>query len=875
MDVITTHINADFDGLASMIAAKKLYPDAVLSFPGGQEKNLRDFFMQSAMFLLQTEKVKNIPLSKITRLILVDIRQAHRIGKFAALCKRDDVEIHIFDHHSASPDDIHGSVEHIRPVGSTSTILCRILQEKGLGLTPDEATVLMLGIYEDTGNLTFASTTQEDFQAAAYLLGKGAILNTVSDLITRELTSDQVSLLNELVEHASIKNINGIEVMFATASYGSYVGEFSALVHRLKDMQNANVLFAIANMDDRIYLVARSRIPEVNAGEIVSEFGGGGHPTAAAATIHDMTLTQVEEKLVGILHSKIRPVKTARDFMASPVKVITADETVEKAGALLTRYNINVLPVVDHEKPVGIITRQIVEKASFHGLKKVPVRDFMTTEFITVKPTTQLSVIQRAIIENNQRFLPVLSGKKLVGAITRTDLLRVLHVDVKPDGIELEPSSHAERKRTVHALLKERLTKPQIALLKNIGAAADALQYNVYAVGGFVRDIVLRYATLDIDIVVEGDGIKFARAFAAAHHCRLTEHKRFGTAVLQFPDGLKIDVASARLEYYEHPAAAPQVEWSSIKLDLYRRDFTINTLAIQLNRAAWGNLIDFFGASRDIKEKFIRILHNLSFVEDPTRIFRALRFEQRFSFRLSKLTRSLIDNAVKMKFLSSVSGKRIFTELQLIVQEDKALSILRRMSEIGLLAYIHPSIQYTPGLRTLLKNCKDVLSWFNLLFLQERCEQWLVYFIALVDQLTIAETESLCALFHVHKKDADKIMAAKTRGLETLQWILSRRSFKNSELYRRLSDLPAEVSLYLMAKTNQTAAKKAFSLYFSHLQGSATHVTGDDLIRMGIKPGRIFTQILTDLHDAVLDDKVSGRKNELEYIRKKFIKDGD
>ena len=747
MDVITTHINADFDGLASMIAAKKLYPDAVLSFPGGQEKNLRDFFMQSAMYLMQTEKVKNIPLSKITRLILVDIRQAHRIGKFAALCKRDDVEIHIFDHHPDSPDDIHGSVEHISPVGSTSTILCRILQEKGLDLTPDEATILMLGIYEDTGNLTFASTTEEDFQAAAYLLGKGASLNTVSDLITKELTSDQVSLLNELVEHTSIKNINGIEVMFTTASHGSYVGEFSVLVHRLKDMQNANVLFAIANMDDRIYLVARSRIPEVNAGEIVSEFGGGGHPTAAAATIHNMTLTQVEEKLVGILHSKIRPIKTARDFMASPVKVISADETVEKAGALLTRYNINVLPVLDHEKLVGIITRQIVEKASFHGLKKVLVRDFMTTEFITVRPTTQLSVIQRAIIENNQRFLPVIKGRKLVGAITRTDLLRVLHVDVKPDGVELEPSSHAERKRTVHALLRERLTRPQIALLKDIGAAADALQYNVYAVGGFVRDIVLRYNTLDIDIVVEGDGIKFARAFAAAHHCRLTEHKRFGTAVLQFPDGRKIDVASARLEYYEHPAAAPQVEWSSIKLDLYRRDFTINTLAIQLNRAAWGNLIDFFGASRDIKEKFIRILHNLSFVEDPTRIFRALRFEQRFSFRLSKLTRSLIDNAVKMNFLNSVSGKRIFTELQLIVQEDKALSIVRRMSEIGLLAYIHPSISYTPALRTLLKNCKDMLSWFNLLFLQDSCEQWLVYFIALVDQLSIAETESLCASF--------------------------------------------------------------------------------------------------------------------------------
>jgi len=873
MEVITTHINADFDGLASMLAAKKLYPDAVLAFPGGQEKNLRDFFLRSTMYLFQTEKVKNIPLNKIRRLILVDIRQPHRIGKFAALCNRDDVEVHIYDHHPASPEDITGAVEKIKPVGATSTIMCQILQERGIDITPDEATVLMLGIYEDTGNLTFASTTAEDFQAAAYLLAKGARLNMVSDLITRELTADQVSLLNQLVENATIRNINGIQVMFATASYSSYVGEFSVLVHRLKDMQNANVLFAIANMDDRIYLVARSRIPEVNAGDVVSEFGGGGHPTAAAATIHNMTLSQVEQKLLEVLHSKIKPVKIARDFMASPVKVIAADETVQKAGELLTRYNINVLPVVDKDKLVGLISRQIVEKASFHGLKQVSVSDFMTTEFITVAPHTQLSAIQRAIIENNQRFLPVVKGRALVGAITRTDLLRVLHVDVSPDSLEIEPSAHPSRKRIINASLRERLTKPLVALLKDIGRVADDLGYNVYAVGGFVRDVFLRFENYDIDIVVEGDGIKFARAFAAARHGKLKEHKRFGTAVLQLPEGLKIDVASARLEYYEHPAAQPQVEWSSIKLDLYRRDFTINTLAIQLNQSSWGSLIDFFGASRDIKEKFIRILHNLSFVEDPTRIFRALRFEQRFSFRLSKLTRSLIENAIKMDFLKNLSGKRIDTELQLILKEEKALSIIRRMAEFGLLTYIHPAIQYTAGMKALLKNCKDVWSWFKLLFLDDTCEQWLVYFIGLIDQLTIAETESLCASFHIHKNEAGKIMSAKTQGLEVLNWMLTKRSFKNSELYRHLNGLPVEVCLYLMAKTNQQAVKKAVSLYFTHLQNCTIHVTGDDLIRMGIKPGKIYTQILDDLHNAVLDEKVAGRKNELEYIRKKFTKE--
>jgi tRNA nucleotidyltransferase (CCA-adding enzyme) len=870
MDVITTHINADFDGLASMLAAKKLYPDALLAFPGGQEKNLRDFFLQSTMYAFQTEKIKNISLNKVKRLILVDIRQPGRIGKFSALCNRSDVAVHIYDHHPSSPDDISGDVEHIKPVGATATIMCQIMQQRKIALTPEEATILMLGIYEDTGNLTFSSTTPEDFEAAAYLLSCGASLNTVSDMITKELTADQVALLNELVENAYVKNINGLDVMITQASCESYVGEFSVLVHKLKDMQNANVLFAIANMDDRIYLIARSRIPEVNAADVVAGFGGGGHPTAAAVTIHNMTLTQVEQKLFEILSNTIKPVKTARDFMAGPVKTILATEPVKKVGELLTRYNINVLPVLDKNKLVGLISRQIAEKASFHGLQDVPVREYMTTEFATVKPATPLAVIQKAIIENNQRLLPVLARGKLVGAITRTDLLRALHVDTAQGEPEQVSSMHIPRKKTVNSMLRERLSKQVFSLLQDIGTVADNLGYNVYAVGGFVRDIFLRFENYDIDIVVEGDGIQFTRTFSALYPCTIKVHRKFGTGVILLPGGLKVDVASARLEYYEHPAALPKVEWSSIKLDLYRRDFTINTLAVQLNRISWGNLIDFFGAARDIKEKFIRVLHNLSFVEDPSRIFRAIRFEQRLSFRFSKLTRSLIENTVKMEFIKSLSGKRVFMELQLILHEEKILSIIKRMAEFGLLSYIHPSIQYNVNLKAVLKNCHEVLSWFDLLFLDKACERWLVFFLALTDQLSLADAEALCTQFHINKRHADNVKSAKSQGLEVLKWMLTKRSFKSSDLYRRLNDLPVEVCLYIMAKTNHPVVKRAVSLYFTHLQNISVHVKGDDLIRMGIKPGKIYKRILDDLHDVVLDEKVAGRDSELAFIRKKY-----
>ncbi len=171
-------------------------------------------------------------------------------------------------------------------------------------------------------------------------------------------------------------------------------------------------------------------------------------------------------------------------------------------------------------------------------------------------------------------------------------------------------------------------------------------------------------------------GSDLAEEFEKKFTCRIRTHKKFGTAIILFPDGLKVDVATARLEVYDSPAALPTVEKGPIKMDLYRRDFTINTLAIQLNPRAFGELIDFFGGVKDIKEKVIRVLHNLSFVEDPTRVFRAIRFEQRLGFQIGKHTQNLMKNAVKMGFMERLSGGRVLSEFILILQEDNPIPAL-------------------------------------------------------------------------------------------------------------------------------------------------------------------------------------------------------
>ncbi|MEJ2067379.1 MAG: DHH family phosphoesterase, partial [Deltaproteobacteria bacterium] len=222
MDVIITHINADFDALASLLAAHKLYPTAKLVFPGSQEKSLRDFFVRSTFYVLEAERMKDIALEEITRLIMVDTRQRSRIGRFAEIVDTPGLEIHIYDHHPASADDVQGTVEVVEEKGATITILLRHLRERGISITPDEATVMMFGIYEDTGSLTFSSTTEEDFHAAAYLLAQGARLNMIADMITRELSAEQVFLLNDLIRSAERYQIRGVEVVVTTSSSDSY-----------------------------------------------------------------------------------------------------------------------------------------------------------------------------------------------------------------------------------------------------------------------------------------------------------------------------------------------------------------------------------------------------------------------------------------------------------------------------------------------------------------------------------------------------------------------------------------------------------------------------------------------------------------------------
>lgn len=873
MEIITTHLNADFDAMASMVAAKKLYPEAVLVFPGSQERTLREFFVSAASYLYNFARLKNLDLDQVERLILVDTRQMSRIGRFAEIVGRPGLEIHIYDHHPDAEDDVQGRFELVRPVGATVTLLTQIIRERALPITPEEATIMILGIFEDTGSFTFSSTTPEDLEAAAFLLRSGADLNVVADLLTRELTAEQVALLNELVKSARKYNIQGVDVCVATVSTDKYVGDFAVLVHKLKDMENLDVVFALARMEERIYLVARSRIEEVNVGEVAAYFGGGGHATAASATIRDLTLIQAEDRLFEVLQSVIKPAVTARHLMSRPVIHIGPEHRLGDAEELMLRYNINAMPVLDGEVVVGLINRQVVEKAIYHGLKSQRVKDYMNPDFSMVTPETPLLEIQKHLVEHQQRILPVLEGDRLVGVITRKDLLNFLVRDDSnvPKALRDDlVGDELGRRKNVTGVMAEQLPRDVIDLLKDFGELAESLGYKAYAVGGFIRDLLLRRSNLDIDIVVEGDGIGFARAFAEKYGVRARCHKEFNTAVLIFPDGLKVDVATARLEYYQYPAALPVVQFGSLKMDLYRRDFTINTLAVALNPEEFGQLIDFFGGQKDIKDKAVRVLHNLSFVEDPTRILRAVRFEQRFGFKVGKQTAGLIRNTVKMGLLSKLGGHRLFHELQQILMEEDPLPAIRRMGEFEVLAAFHPSLRYDAHMQVLLARVKEVISWYELSFLDEPLESWWVYFLVLFSRLSRKDLKQVLDRLEIPLSRQERIVWTYNRVDHLLGTFFRLPDPRPSDIYRALQPFRPEELLFLMVQATCEDVRRIVSHYCHRYRHVQTELKGRDLKAMGFPPGPLYSRILNDLLDARLNGQVRSRAEELEFVKARW-----
>lgn len=867
--IITAHANADFDALAAMIAASNLYENAVLIFPGSQEKNLRNFYIQSTTYLFNFKAFKDIDHSEVELLVVVDTRQKSRLTHVEPLLTKPGIIIHVYDHHPDTEEDLRADFSKVLPWGSTTTIIVHELMARNIVPSVEEATVLGLGIFEDTGSFTFNSTVTEDFTAAAWLRQNGMDLVVISDLLARDLSSDQIKILNELLESATKHDFHGTEVVIASVSTEEFVSDFAYLVHKFIDMENIRVLFALGRMGDRIHLVARSRTSDVNVGHICASFGGGGHAFAASATVKDKTLSEVHDELVALLYSHINPQIVAATLMSKPPVFIEANRSMADAAELMVRFGLKGVPVVQPGtmRCIGVLEHKIADKAVSHGLAAVPVADYMIVDHIRVAPDADLYKVIEQVIGKRQRLLPVVKDNDLVGVITRTDLVNLL-VE-QPARIPEMLLPDRKRERNIRPVLRTRLPGSIVALLEQAGHLAEELGYKVYAVGGFVRDILLGRKNLDIDLVVEGDGLHFAKELAQLRQGRVKSHLKFKTAAVLFSDGQRIDVATARLEYYEYPTALPTVELSSLKMDLYRRDFTINALALHLNPGSFGLLVDFFGAQRDIKDKVIRVLHSLSFVEDPTRILRAIRFEKRFSFRIGVQTQRLIKNAVQLDLFNKISGVRLTHELRLMLEEEHALECLERMQELKILVAIHPLLSLDDDRLRVLMEVHKVHTWYALLYQEPAASLFKLSMLGLTMGIERELLEQVLDRLRLPERERKEFLSMRDLIGEALARLMSwqENTTALSDLYATLDPLPVEGVLFLMARSRKEGIRKNISMYLTSLRSMELLISGDDLKALGLVTGPAFALILHKVRAASIDGEAGTREKQLELAK--------
>lgn len=867
IQVILTHENTDFDGLASLLAASKLFANAIPVLPRRPNRNLQHF-LTLYWDALPFAPPDDLPRAYVERAIMVDTQSVVTVKGMDA-----DTQIHFIDHHRLDRELKPGMTFEGEEIGAATTLLMEKICRAGISLTSIEATLLLLGIYEDTGSLSYANTTPRDLRVAAWLIEQGGKLEVVIDFLHYPLSNGQRALYEQLLENSQVYRFNGQSVVVAGVRTEEYTEEISTLAHKLRDLLDPDALFLLVDQGDHLQMVARSATDTIDVAAVVAEFGGGGHARAAAALIRGPSLAEVRDRLLKILPDHVQPTITVAQIMSHGVHTLPPTVTVNIAAGMMQRYGHEGFPIVQDGQVVGMLTRREIDRALGLGLGSAAIDLYMRKGQVQVSPHDSVERVQQVMMEHGVGQVPVVEDGEVMGIVTRTDLIKLWS----------EPPRRS-RAEEIAWLMDETLPQEMLALVREASAAAAEMGFLLYFVGGFVRDLLLGQANFDVDLVVEGDAIALARRLARKKGGRVRSHGRFGTAkwILDDPAGhgiASVDFVSARTEFYGHPTALPEVERSSIRQDLHRRDFTINTLAVCLAPGHWGELLDFYGGEEDLKQGVIRVLHSLSFVEDPTRMLRAVRFEQRLSFRLEPRTEELIGNAVGL--LDRVSGERIRHELYLILQEDLPEKALRRLDDLNVLAQIHPGLRCDPWVVERFERLRTGLGEWQMATQAASAQEpddeaangrpelvepppaedrALLYLALFVYRFIPEELETLVERLRIVRNDAE--LLREVLRLRAIAARLAQPVHKPSELDRLLHAFSGPAILVVWLASDSPLARQQLASYYHELRYVQPKVDGHYLRGLGLKPGPIYGHILNAVRAARLDGQVKTRAEE-------------
>ena len=704
MRLVITHEQPDFDAVASAALVTVLFPGSLVALAGTQRGSVGELLKlyRDQVPLIASE---DVDLDEVEELIVVDTAERSRLGRFGPLL--DELPVTVFDHHPEPSDPVPGGRGLRDTVGATVTLLVRQLEGADVTIPAALASLALLGLHEDTGDLTFDHTTAADHQAAAWLLRQGASLEVVRRFRSATLPVELSGLRARLMRSARTTEVAGRSVVRASFEQREYIPSASGLASALLEDTGADAVILAARMDGRTLVFARSGAHVDVAGALQRSLAGGGHRRAAFARC-DLPPEAALSAVLEVLPSYVDAPRRAQDVMSSPVQTLRARATLAEARQELARYAHNGMPVVDEAGTLlGVISRRDLDHALRHGIADAQVESFMTRPPITAGLDTTLRELERLVLRHDVGRVPILERDELVGIVTRSDLIRARH-----PGSDLR--APAEQ---VMASLPE-------GARKVLDLAASLLSgARLYLVGGTVRDGLLGAGYQDLDLVVEAES--FARSRAVSHGMAgargaatlgralqrslggsLAVHGDFGTASLRLEGGLVIDLASARAEAYPTPGALPEVRAGSLVDDLARRDFSVNALAVRVHPAPT-DLIDPFGGLTDLEARRLRVLHPLSFVEDPTRLVRGARLAGRLGLRFDDDALAKARAALRTEVIANVSGQRLRGELELTLAEPRVAPALRQLAALGALEPLYGLALNSAALERLDQDAQD------------------------------------------------------------------------------------------------------------------------------------------------------------------------
>jgi tRNA nucleotidyltransferase (CCA-adding enzyme) len=921
MDLILCHTTADFDSLGAAVGLTRLLPGAKIVLTGGCHPAVKDFLALHRDEYPLIER-RSVNADRIRTIAVVDTQKRDRLGAAAQWLDLPQIEqIIVYDHHVNISCDFRATQTHIDRVGSATTLIVEELQAGQIDLTPSEATVMALGIHVDTGSLTFDGATARDASALAWLMQQDASQRVIADYVDPGLSPQLQELLTEALDSLKSESLRGYTISWVLLKTEGYISGLSNLASRLVELTESDALLLAASYpvgettEERLSVIGRSQIPGTNLNELFQPKGGGGHSQAASLSLRGVDATATLQELLDQLKAQIPHPPTARDLMSSPVRTVRPETTIWEAQRILLRYGHSGLSVVDEVgQLVGIISRRDIDIALHHGFSHAPVKGYMTTNVRTITPDTTLPQIQGLMVTYDIGRLPVLENGQLVGIVTRTDVLRELHQEeVRGEGREVRGAAVSVIPPSAFLkLLRDRLAAPFWQLLTKASAQAEQRGWHLYLVGGAVRDLLLAkdkntepLRLQDIDLVVDGfhrsadvgAGVELASALQQIYPAtRLEIHGAFQTAALLWHKdptfgSLWVDIATARTEFYPYPAANPEVEASSIRQDLYRRDFTINALAVRLTSPRAGVMLDFFGGLLDLQAGQIRVLHPNSFIEDPTRIYRAVRFAVRLGFEIASQTEEYIRYAINSGVYQRTQGEngrapalqtRLKSELKYILQAPYWKAALQLLADLGALQCIHQTLKLDRELRRQLRLLERCLQHFTSESTSEETEDsslatrhsplphWLLRLEAIVARLIPEYRSKVAENLQLPDDSVKRLSSLEPYQAQIVESLpLCQKPSQIVKLLRQY-DLPA---LILVALQSPRSIRSQIWQYLTYWANVQPPLNGNDLKQLGYKPGPQYRQILERLLAAKLDGEISDRAFAEKFLAEHYKRD--